>query len=52
MSRWVELVEKSAEVIVLTGSELGQYPRGLTSKEGLNVILFKIRIGALVVAYA
>ncbi|WP_273567120.1 hypothetical protein [Maribacter halichondriae] len=45
-------MEKSAEVIVLTGNELGQNPRGLTSKEGLNVILFKIRIGALVVAYA
>jgi len=45
-------MEKSAEVIVLTGNELGQYPRGLTGKEGLNVILFKIRIGALVVAYA
>lgn len=30
-------MEKSAEVIVLTGNELGQYPGGLTSKEGLNV---------------
>jgi len=30
-------MEKSAEVIVLTGNELGHYPRGLTSKEGLNV---------------
>ena len=30
----------------------GNNPHGLTSKEGLNVILFKIRIGALVVAYA
>jgi hypothetical protein len=30
-------MEKSAEVIVLTGNELGQYPRGLTSKEGPNV---------------
>jgi hypothetical protein len=45
-------MEKSAEVIVLTRNELGQYPRVLTSKEGLNVILFKIRIGAVVVAYA
>ncbi|WP_158499738.1 MULTISPECIES: hypothetical protein [Zobellia] len=45
-------MEKSAEVIVLTGNELGQYPRGLTNKEGPNVILFKIRIGAHVVAYA
>ena len=45
-------MEKSAEVIVLTGNELGQYPRGLTSKEGLNVFLLNIRIGALVVAYA
>ncbi|MDO6811146.1 hypothetical protein Q4603_21175 [Zobellia galactanivorans] len=45
-------MEKSAEVIVLTGNELGQNPRGLTSKEGPNVILFKIRIGAHVVAYA
>ncbi|MBU3024089.1 hypothetical protein [Zobellia galactanivorans] len=45
-------MEKSAEVIVLTDNELGQYPRGLTSKEGPNVILFKIRIGAHVVAYA
>ena len=30
-------MEKSAEVIVLTGNELGKYPRGLTSKEGPNV---------------
>ena len=30
-------MEKSAEVVVLTGNELGQYPRGLTSKEGPNV---------------
>ncbi len=30
-------MEKSAEVIVLTGNELGHYPRGLTSKEGPNV---------------
>jgi hypothetical protein len=29
----------------------GKTPYGLTSKEGLNVFLFKIRIGALVVAY-
>ena len=29
----------------------GNTPYGLTSKEGLNVFLFKIRIGALVVAY-
>ena len=45
-------MEKSAEVIVLIDNELGQYPRGLTSKEGPNVILFEIRIGAQVVAYA
>ncbi len=45
-------MEKPAEVIVLTGNELGQHPRGLTSKEGPNVIPFKIRIGALEVAYA
>ncbi|WP_324027666.1 hypothetical protein QSV08_06875 [Maribacter sp. BPC-D8] len=30
-------MEKSAEVIVLTGNELGKHPRGLMSKEGLNV---------------
>ncbi|WP_262508246.1 hypothetical protein [Zobellia sp. OII3] len=30
-------MEKSAEVIVLTGNELRQHPRGLTSKEGQNV---------------
>ena len=30
-------MEKSAEVIVLAGNELGQNPRGLTSKEGQNV---------------
>ncbi|WP_157486497.1 hypothetical protein [Maribacter forsetii] len=45
-------MKKSAEVIVLTGNELGHYPRGLINKEGPNVILFKIRIGAHVVAYA
>ncbi|WP_175609852.1 hypothetical protein [Zobellia uliginosa] len=45
-------MEKSAEAIVLTGNDLGQYPRGFTGKEGPNVILFKIRIGAHVVAYA
>ena len=45
-------MEKSAEVIVLTGNELGHYPRDLTGKEGPNVILFEIRIGAQVVAYA
>jgi len=41
-------MEKSAEVIVLTGNELGQYSRGLTGKEGPNVILFKIRIGMMI----
>ena len=30
-------MEKSAEVIVLTGNELVHNPRGLTSKEGQNV---------------
>ena len=30
-------MEKSAEVIVLTGNEQGQPPIGLTSKEGPNV---------------
>ena len=30
-------MEKSAEVIVLIGNELGQNPGGLTSKEGPNV---------------
>ena len=40
-------MEKSAEVIVLTGNELGQYLRGLTSKERPNVVIFKIRIGMI-----
>ena len=31
-------MEKSAEVIVLRGNELRKYLRGLTSKEGLNVL--------------
>ena len=38
-------MEKSAEVIVLTGNKLGQYPRGLTGKEGPNVNWFLIREG-------
>ena len=41
-------MEKSAEVIVLTGNELGHYPRGLTSKEGLNAVLLEIIQGALI----
>ena len=50
----IDREEKSAEVIVLeaTSSQKIQNGIGLTIKEGLNVILFKIRIGALVVAYA
>ena len=38
-------MEKSAEVVVLAGNELGQYPRGLTGKEGPNVNWFLIREG-------
>jgi hypothetical protein len=38
-------MEKSAEVVVLAGNELGQYPRGLTGKEGPNVNWFLIRGG-------
>ena len=41
-------MENSAEVMVLTGNELGQHPRGLTGKEGPNVILLKIRIGMMI----
>jgi len=45
----VDPKEKSAEVIVPKGNELGQCPRGLTIREGLNVVLFKIRIGTQLV---
>jgi hypothetical protein len=44
-------MKKSAEVIILKGNEVGK-PTGLTIEEGRNIIFFKIRIGAQVVAYA